>query len=112
MPRHFELVEPSSPPPVWASLRNEAERAARDEPTLGSLLNAVVLSHGSMAEALSYQFARKIGDQELRAMSAREIAQEAYEADPSLITAAELQSQLEQGVAQEHQCEIHLCASR
>jgi serine O-acetyltransferase len=81
--------EPSSPPPVWASLRNEAERAARDEPTLGSLLNAVILSHGSMAEALSYQFARKIGDQELRAMSAREIADEAYEADPSLIAAAE-----------------------
>ncbi|MDP1736030.1 MAG: serine O-acetyltransferase [Caulobacter sp.] len=89
MPRHFEVVEPSVAPPVWAALRNEAERAVRDEPTLGSLLNAVILSHGSMAEALSYQFARKIGDQELRAMSAREIADEAYEADPSLVAAAE-----------------------
>ena len=89
MPRQFEVVESSVAPPVWAALRNEAERAVRDEPTLGSLLNAVILSHGSMAEALSYQFARKIGDQELRAMSAREIADEAYEADPSLIAAAE-----------------------
>lgn len=89
MPRKFEVVEPSVAPPVWAALRNEAERAVRDEPTLGSLLNAVILSHGSMAEALSYQFARKIGDQELRAMSAREIADEAYEADPSLVDAAE-----------------------
>ena len=89
MPRQLEVVEPSVAPPVWASLRNEAERAVRDEPTLGSLLNAVILSHGSMAEALSYQFARKVGDQELRAMSAREIADEAYEADPSLIVAAE-----------------------
>lgn len=88
MPRQFEVVT-AGPPPVWAGLRNEAERAARDEPTLASLLNAVILSHDSMAEALSYQFARKIGDQELRAMSAREIAEEAYDADPSLIAAAE-----------------------
>lgn len=89
MPRPFEVVNPAAPPPVWAGLRNEAERAARDEPTLGSLLNAVILSHDSMADALSYQFARKIADQELRAMSAREIADEAYEADPSLVAAAE-----------------------
>ena len=89
MARQFEVVEASVAPPVWAALRNEAERAVKDEPTLGSLLNAVILSHGSMAEALSYQFARKVGDQELRAMSAREIADEAYEADPSLIAAAE-----------------------
>lgn len=89
MPRQFEVVDPSAPPPVWAALRNEAERSARDEPTLGSLLNAVILSHDTMADALSYQFARKIGDQELRAMSAREIADEAYEADPSLVAAAE-----------------------
>ena len=76
MPRQFELVNPAAPPPVWAALRNEAERASRDEPTLGSLLNAVILSHDTMADALSYQFARKIADQELRAMSAREIADE------------------------------------
>ncbi|MBP7704624.1 MAG: serine O-acetyltransferase [Caulobacter sp.] len=89
MPRKFEVVAAEAPPPVWAALRNEAERAARTEPTLGSLLNAVILSHDSLSDALSYQFARKIGDQELRAMSAREIAQEAYEADPSLLAAAE-----------------------
>jgi serine O-acetyltransferase len=89
MPRQFEVVNPAAPPPVWAALRNEAERSVRDEPALASLLNAVILSHDTMADALSYQFARKVGDQELRAMSAREIADEAYEADPSLIAAAE-----------------------
>jgi len=89
MPRKLEVVVSTAAPPVWAALRNEAERASRDEPALASLLNAVVLSHDRMADALSYQFARKIADQELRAMSAREIADEAYEADPSLITAAE-----------------------
>ena len=87
--KHLQAVAASSPPPVWASLRNEAERAAREEPALASLLNAVVLSHDRISDALSYQLARKLGDQELRAMSAREIAEEAFEADPSLIAAAE-----------------------
>lgn len=89
MPRQLEVVIPSAAPPVWAALRNEAERGARDEPALASLLNAVILSHDRLADALSYQFARKVGDQELRAMSAREIADEAYEADASLLDAAE-----------------------
>jgi serine O-acetyltransferase len=89
MANHLEVVASSAAPPVWASLRHEAERAARDEPALASLLNAVILSHTNLADALSYQLARKVADQELRAMSAREFAQEAYEADPSLIAAAE-----------------------
>ncbi|MDQ0462495.1 serine O-acetyltransferase [Caulobacter ginsengisoli] len=89
MANHLEVVEATSAPPVWASLRNEAERAARDEPALASLLNAVILSHTNLADALSYQLARKVADQELRAMSAREFADEAYQADPSLIAAAE-----------------------
>src|SRR3569623_1168123 len=89
MANHLEVVEAATAPPVWASLRNEAERAARDEPALASLLNAVILSHSNLADALSYQLARKVADQELRAMSAREFADESYEADPSLIEAAE-----------------------
>jgi serine O-acetyltransferase len=89
MGQALEVVSPLGAPPVWAALRNEAEHAARAEPALASLLNAVILSHDGLADALSYQMARKIGDQELRAMSAREFADEAFEADPSLIVAAE-----------------------
>ena len=89
MAKHLEVVAPESPPPVWAALRNEASRAASTEPSLASLMNAVVLKHDRLASALSYQLARKIGDQELRAMSAREICDEAYQADPSLVAAAE-----------------------
>ncbi|WGM39133.1 serine O-acetyltransferase [Caulobacter sp. NIBR1757] len=90
MAKHLEVVEPAVAPPVWAALRNEAERASRDEPALASLLNSVILAHDRLADALSFQLARKIADQELRAMSAREFAQEAYEADPGIIAAAEL----------------------
>lgn len=85
----FELVTADSAPPVWAALRCEAQRQSLAEPALASLLNAVVLSHDCLAHALSFQLARKLGDQELRAMSAREIADEAYAADPGLIAAAE-----------------------
>lgn len=89
MAKHLEVVEPAVAPPVWAGLRNEAERASKDEPALASLLNSVILAHDRLADALSFQLARKIADQELRAMSAREFAQEAYEADPGIIAAAE-----------------------
>ena len=90
MRKHLEIVAPSSgAPPVWAALRNEAEHYAREEASLASLLNAVILRHDSLADALSYQLARKLADQELRAMSLREIAEEAYQADSRLIDMAE-----------------------
>jgi len=87
--QRLEVIEIGAPPPVWASLRNEAERAAKAEPALASLLNAVVLSHEDLGAALSYQLARKLGDQELRAMSLRELADAAYRSDPSLVDTAE-----------------------
>jgi serine O-acetyltransferase len=89
MAQHLEVVSPQAAPPVWAALRNEAARAAAVEPDLASLLNAVVLRHEDLASALSYQLARKIGDQELRAMSVREICEDIYAADPSVVAAAE-----------------------
>ena len=89
MSQRLEVIDPAAPPPVWASLRNEAQRAAKSEPALASLLNAVVLSHENLGDALSYQLARKLGDQELRAMSLRELASAAYAADPSLMGTAE-----------------------
>ncbi|MDP1641655.1 MAG: serine O-acetyltransferase EpsC, partial [Phenylobacterium sp.] len=85
----LEVIDPGHAPPVWAALRNEAERAARDEAALASLLNAVILSHHSLGDALSYQLARKLGDQELRAMSLRDIAEQAYAAAPGLVDVAE-----------------------
>ena len=40
---------------VWAQLRASAEEAARSEPHLGSLMNATILSHNDLANALSFQ---------------------------------------------------------
>jgi serine O-acetyltransferase len=87
--QRLEVVDATSAPPVWASLRNEAKAAAKSEAALASLLAAVILNHKSLDGALSYQLARKLGDQELRAMSVREIAEEAYASDPELVEKAE-----------------------
>src|SRR5580692_449371 len=89
MVQRLEVVEAAATPPVWAALRNEAEHIAASEPSLASLLNAVILRHSELSKALSYQLARKLSDQELRAMSLRETCEEAYLADPSIVAAAE-----------------------
>ena len=89
MAKFLEVVDHSVAPQVWAALRNEAQHVALTEPSLASIMNAVVLRHSRLADALSYQMARKLGDQELRALSLREIADEAYAADPSIVDAAE-----------------------
>ena len=87
--QRLEVVDLDTAPPVWASLRNEAEAAAQKESALASLLAAVILNHKTLGGALSYQLARKLGDQELREMSIREIAEEAYAANPTLVEIAE-----------------------
>jgi serine O-acetyltransferase len=87
--KHLEVVTQETTPPVWAALRNQAEHAAKAEPALASLLNAVILSHDNIADALTFQLARKLGDQEMRAMTAREFAADAFNSDPALIAAAE-----------------------
>jgi serine O-acetyltransferase len=89
MAKTLEVIDPRAAPPVWAALRNEAEHTARTEPALASLVNAVILSHDNLGDALSYQLAHKLGDQELRAMSLRELAIEAYRASPNLVDTAE-----------------------
>jgi serine O-acetyltransferase len=89
MSQRLEVIDPAAPPPVWPALRSEAYKAATSESALASLLAAVVLNHDNLGDALSYQLARKLGDQELRAMSLRDICEEAYASEPSLVEIAE-----------------------
>lgn len=89
MTQKLEVIDPRAAPPVWAALRNEAEHAARTEPALASLVNAVILSHDDLGDALSYQLANKLGDQELRSMSLRELVRDAYRSAPGLVETAE-----------------------
>ena len=75
--------------PVWQRLRFEAAASAAEEPTLASLLNAAILSHDHLHDALSYYFAQKLASSEMNALQVREIFEDAYRSDPSLEKAAE-----------------------
>ena len=54
MSQRLEVIDSKGPPPVWAALRNEAEQAARAEPALASLLNAVILTHSYVEPEIIY----------------------------------------------------------
>jgi serine O-acetyltransferase len=89
MSQRLEVVDPAIAPPVWASLRNEAAAVAKKESALASVVAATILNHETLGDALSYQLARKLGDQELRGMTIRDICDEAYESHPELLSVAE-----------------------
>jgi serine O-acetyltransferase len=75
--------------PVWQRLRYDAKASADQEPALASYLSATVLNHETFAEALSYQLAQKAGGPDMNALAIREIAEDAYKNDPSIVAAAE-----------------------
>ena len=87
----LEVIEGQLPETggVWSQLRASAEAAARSEPHLGSVMNATILSHIDLANALSFQIARKLGDAELAQMSVREVCAFAFWSDPSIVASAE-----------------------
>lgn len=89
--KHISAVPDATgaPPPVWTRLRFEAAASAAEEPTLASLLNAAILSHDRLQDALSYYMAQKLSGSEMNALQIREIFEDAYEADPNLARYAE-----------------------
>lgn len=85
----LEVVAETETDSVWRQLRASAEAASREEPQLGSQMNAVILSHDDLAGALSFQIARKLADGEMSAMSVREVCLSAFKADATMVEAAE-----------------------
>jgi serine O-acetyltransferase len=74
--------------PVWQRISDEAEEAIRAEPLLGGLIHSSLLHHASMERALAYRFSLKLASGEMSEQILREIADEAYAADPELGLAA------------------------
>ncbi len=77
------------PAPIWSRLRYDAKAAAEQEPALASYLSATVLNHQKFSEALCYQLAQKAGGPDMSALQVREICEQAYESDPSIVAYAE-----------------------
>jgi len=74
--------------PVWSRIRSEAEDAIAQEPILGGVIHSAVLHHDTLASALAYRASQKLASGEMSEQILREMADEAFEADPSLVTAA------------------------
>lgn len=73
--------------PAWEHMQSEARDMARKEPVLGGLIYATLLNHDSLSEALSFHLARKLASAEVSTMALREVFEEAYEADESILEA-------------------------
>jgi len=76
-------------PPAWTRLTFEASAAAAEEPTLASYINAAILSHDSICQALSYHLAEKLAGPEMGALQLRRLFEKAYDGDHALVEAAE-----------------------
>ena len=74
--------------PVWQRVSDEALEAIRMEPLLGGLIHSSLLHHASMERALAYRFSLKLASGEMSEQILREIADEAFLADPQIGQAA------------------------
>ncbi len=74
--------------PVWSRVRDEAYQMVQTEPLLGGLVHSSLLHHPTLERALAYRFSLKLASGEMSEQILREIADEAYSADPSLGQAA------------------------
>ena len=82
-----------APPPVWTRLRFEARAAAADEPTMASYLDAAILSHETICQALAFHIAEKLAGPEMGAQQVRQVFANAYDANHALVEAAEADMQ-------------------
>ncbi len=74
--------------PVWEQIQEEGRQAVLDEPLVGGFIHACILHHKSLEKALSYRIAAKLASNEMSMVVVREIVEEAYNAEPSLIAAS------------------------
>jgi len=74
--------------PVWDQITAEAREATQDAPLMGGFLHACILHHKSLEKALSYRIAAKLASNEMSMVVVREIVEEAFSQDPSLVQAA------------------------
>ncbi|WP_084419984.1 serine O-acetyltransferase EpsC [Henriciella litoralis] len=82
-----------APPPPWKRLRFEARAAAADEPTLSSYIDAAILSHDTLCQALAFHLAEKLAGPEMGAQQIRQVIANAYDHEHALVEAAELDMQ-------------------
>ena len=74
--------------PVWDQITREAESAVQEEPLIGGFVHACILHHKSIEKALSYRIAAKLASNEMSMVVVREMVEDAFAEDTSLVDAA------------------------
>jgi serine O-acetyltransferase len=85
-----ELKPPVAPRDIewlWRQIRIEGMALSQAEPMLASFFHASLLEHTSLASALAFLLAHKLGDRDMPAMSIREICDGVYRDDAAVVTA-------------------------
>ena len=83
--RHSKPVEVD---PVWERIKSDARDTLAGEPLLGGMVHSSVLHHETLERALAYRFALKLSSGEISPQLMREIADDAYDTEPTLGQAA------------------------
>jgi len=77
-------MNPLAKDPIWEAIREEATATVENEPMLASFVHATILNHNRFEDALSFHLASKLGGPTIRAISIREVVDEAFVKDPSI----------------------------
>lgn len=70
---------------IWTALRIEAATSTAEEPILASMLNATILNHTSLEDALAYHLAQKLGGNDMNSLLVREVFSQTYSKNPHLL---------------------------
>ncbi len=73
---------------TWDCIRAEASREAEHEPLLASFLHATILNHDNFSSALAFHLCNLLSSTTSLALSLREVIDEAYAMDPTIVDAA------------------------
>lgn len=71
----------------WLSLKNEARDIVEQEPLLASFFHACILTHHNFESSLSFILSNKMADDVMPAMAIREVFDEAYLLEPTIVEA-------------------------
>lgn len=78
-----------APAPVWKRLRFEATAAAAEEASLSSYLNAAILNHATLGQALSFHLAEKLTSPVMGTQQVYHVIAGVLEGAPELVGLAE-----------------------
>ena len=75
---------------LWQAIRHEVKLRADFEPIMSTFFHATILNHDTFEGALSFLLASKLDSTVVSSMAIREIFDDTYRQDPSIIRAAEI----------------------